>query len=119
MDERCPQHIQNIVLRDYCKKMKYKYLLSGAEYAMNNSYLMLRQLVDEIPNIDGIIAYSLFQMPEVQNDRSKIYYNILDKNGEIHFALENLKITSHKEINRIENIWLVRQAIPNCLTSLK
>ena len=118
MNERCPQHIQNIVLRAYCTKMKYKYLLSGAEYAMNNSYLMLKQVVDEIPHIDGIVAYSIFQMPEVQNERVKIYNNILDKNGEIHFALENLKIASSSEINKIENIWLVRQTIPNCPSNL-
>ena len=70
--------------------MGYKYLLSGAEYAMNNSYLMLQQVIDEIPNIDGIVAYSLFQMPEIQKDRLQIYHNILDKSGEIHFVLENI-----------------------------
>jgi sporadic carbohydrate cluster protein (TIGR04323 family) len=118
MGERCPQHIQNIVLRDYCVKNKHKYFLSGAEYAMKNSYLMLKQLVGEIPNINGIIAYSLFQMPEVQSERLEIYNNILEKDGEIHFALESLKITSRLDINRTENIWLVRQEMSNCPSNL-
>lgn len=116
MGERCPQNVQNMVIRDYCTKLNYKYLLSGTEYAMNNSYLMLNQLVNEIPSIDGIALYSLFQMPEIQNERLKIYKNILKKSGEIHFALENLQINSNNDINRIENIWLIRQALPNCLS---
>ena len=94
MNERCPQHIQNLVLRDYCQKMGYKYLLSGTEYAMNNSYLMLQQVIDEIPNINGIVAYSLFQMPEIQKDRLQIYHNILDKSGEIHFGFNRQSGTS-------------------------
>ena len=114
MNERCPQHIQNLVLRDYCQRMGYNYLLSGTEYAMNNSYLMLQQVIDEIPNVDGVVAYSLFQMPEIQKDRLQIYHNILDKSGEIHFVLESLKIEVSSEIEIVENIWLVRQALPSC-----
>ena len=116
MGERCPQNIQNLVLRDYCQKIDYEYLLSGTEYAMQNSYLMLQQVIDEIPSIDGIVLYSLFQMPETQKHRFQIYENILDKNGEIHFVLENLKITVQSEIERVENIWLVRQTMPDCIT---
>ena len=66
MGERCPQNIQNLVLRDYCQKINCEYLLSGTEYAMQNSYLMLQQVIDEMPGIDGIVFYSLFQMPETQ-----------------------------------------------------
>ena len=76
---------------------------------------MLQQVIDEIPSIDGIVLYSLFQMPETQKHRLQTYDNILDKNGEIHFALENLKITAQSEIERVENIWLVRQTMPDCL----
>jgi sporadic carbohydrate cluster protein (TIGR04323 family) len=115
MGERCPQNIQNLVLRDYCQKIDCEYLLSGTEYAMQNSYLMLQQVIDEIPSIDGIVFYSLLQMPETQKHRLQIYDNILDRNGEIHFALESLKITAQSEIERVENIWLVRQAMPDCL----
>ena len=79
---------------------------------------MLQQLVDEIPEINGIVAYSLFQMPENQKNRLQIINKILDRNGEIHFALENLKISVNSEIDRVENIWLVRQTMPNCITDL-
>jgi len=115
MNERCPQNIQNLVLRDYCQKIDCEFLLSGTEHAMENSYLMLQQVIDEIPSIDGIVLYSLFQMPETQKYRLKTYENVLDKDGEIHFALENLKIVDQSDIERVENIWLVRQTMPDCL----
>ena len=51
MGERCPQNIQNLVLRDYCVKNSYEYLLSGTEYAMKDSYLMLNQVtpIEKMP----------------------------------------------------------------------
>ena len=118
LGERCPQNIQNLVLRDYCFKNSYEYLLSGAEYAMQDSYLMLNQIIDEIPRIDGILAYSLFQMPEKRDKRLKFYEKILNNDGEIHFALEGLIISSSEDIEKSENIWLVRQAMPSCLKTL-
>ena len=63
--------------------------------------MMLQQLVDEIPVINGIVAYSLFQMPENQEKRLQIINKILDRNGELHFALENLKISNNSEMSGI------------------
>ena len=40
------------------------------------------------------------------------------KNGELHFALEDIVITSHNDINKAENIWLVKQAMPGCPSQL-
>lgn len=119
MGESCHQSTQNLVLRDYCNRMNYEYLLSGTEYAITNSYLMFQQLVYEIPTIDGIVAYSLFQLPEKQDKRLQIIDEILDRNGELHFALENLKISVKSEIDRIEKIWLVRKTMPSCLTNIE
>ena len=117
MGERCPQNLQNLVLRDYCLKKTYEYLLSGAEYAMHDSYLRLTQIIDKIPNIDGVLAYSLFQMPEIQKHRLKIYDSVINQNGELHFVLENLKISTNSEIEKAENIWLVKQTMPQCPTN--
>ena len=40
MGERVPQSIQNLVIREFCKKNNYSYLLSAAEYAMNDCSLL-------------------------------------------------------------------------------
>lgn len=111
MGERVAQHVQNIVLRDYCNKIEAKYLLSGTEYAMKDSYLILNELIYEIPKTDGIVAFSLFQLHEDKSVRSEVYDRILSRGGQIHFALEGLSVTSYAEINRVEDIWLVRQTM--------
>ena len=118
MGESCHQSTQNLVIRDYCERMNFRYLLSGTEYSINNSYLMLSQVISEIPSIEGIVTYSLFQMPEDREERGYIFEKILENNGEIHFALEGLKITNYSELLRVEQIWLVRQTMQNCITTI-
>ena len=48
LDERVPQHVQNIVIRDYCKNNNLQYLLSSTEYILEDSHLMMQQLMNEI-----------------------------------------------------------------------
>ena len=79
LGERVPQHVQNIVIRDYCIKNNYQYLLSSTEYVFKNSSLMLNQVMRELNSIDGIISYSLFQLPESNEKREKILKRILKK----------------------------------------
>ena len=56
---------------------KIQYLLSSTEYAMENSVIILKQLINELPYIDGIVAYSIFQMPEDDTERQRILNSIL------------------------------------------
>ena len=114
MEERVPQHVQNIVIRDYCSKKGIQYLLSGTEYAMKNSTLILRQLVKDLPSIDGIVAYSIFQMPEDDTERQSIFNSILSSKKEIHFAVEGLSLYDNESYRQIENIWRVKKTIPLC-----
>ena len=80
MGERVPQHIQNLVIREFCKKKSMEYLLSVTEYAMPNNYLMLNQIIEQLDLIDGIIFYSLFQLPFDNSERTQIIKNILQFN---------------------------------------
>ena len=114
MEERVPQHVQNIVIRDYCSKKNIQYLLSSTEYAMENSALMLRQLVKDLPSIDGIVAYSIFQMPEDDDERQAIFNRVLSFKKEIHFAVEGLSLYDMDTYNHIENIWQVKKNLPYC-----
>ena len=114
MEERVPQHVQNIVIRDYCSKKNIQYLLSATEYAMENSAVILRQLVKDLPSIDGIVAYSIFQMPEDDVERQSIFSNILKCKKEIHFAVEGLSLFDSDSYSNIESIWQVKKTLPNC-----
>ena len=113
MGERVPQHVQNIVIKDFCQKRKLNFLLSVSEYAMPNSFHILKDLLNNLTGIYGVVAYSVFQMPYEDDERKKIFKQILSKKKKIFFACENLEIMNKEDIKRIENIWLVKK------TSLK
>ena len=117
MGERVPQHVQNLVIRDYCQKHELQYLLSAVEYAMLESHLVIEQVLDELlKSIDGIVMYSIFQLPEKRKQRNQIYNRILESKGILHLAVEGLQIENERQKDRLEEIWLVRQSLPHSLT---
>ena len=89
------------------------YLLSGTEYAIPGSSLMLQQLLDELEQLDGIILYSLFQLPEKKSSRLKIYQQVLAQKKSLHFAVETLVLQAEQDCQRIEDIWGVHQIMKN------
>ena len=118
LGERVPQHVQNLVIRDYCNKQGLQYLLSATEYAMANSNLILQQVLDELPKLEGIIFYSLFLLPEDTIERNRVIQIILKKEKTIYFAVEGLSISNLPEYERIETIWQVKKVLPNCINKV-
>jgi len=114
MGERVPQHIQNLVIRDYCNKYSIQYLLSATEYAMEGSYMIHEQVMNDLVDVDGIVAYSIYQLPEDAMQREKIYQQIIRLKKTYHFAVENLSMSDQQECDRIEALWRVRQTLPQC-----
>ena len=115
MGERVPQHVQNIVIKDFCKKNNFNFLLSVTEYSMKNSYYILNQLVNNLTGLYGIVAYSIFQMPYDNEKRRKIFKRILKKKKKIFFACENLQVSNLDEMKRVDNIWNVKKISEKCV----
>ena len=118
MGERVPQHVQNLVIRDYCKKKGIQYLLSATEYAMAGSHLILQQIMDELPQLEGIVFYSLFLLPEQKKERDRVCKVILENKKTIFFAVEGLLMSNKIEHERIETIWQVQKILPHCLQKM-
>ena len=110
---RVPQHVQNLVIRDYCQGRGMTYLLSGTEYAIPGSFLILQQLLDGLEQLDGIILYSLFQLPENKSSRQTIYQHVLTQKKSLHFAVETLMLNEERDCYRLEDIWGVHQIMKN------
>ena len=118
MGERVPQHVQNLVIRDYCKKIGIQYLLSATEYAMAGSHLILQQIMEELPQLEGIVFYSLFLLPEQKKERDRVCKVILENKKTIFFAVEGLLMSNKIEHERIETIWQVQKLLPQCLQKM-
>jgi sporadic carbohydrate cluster protein (TIGR04323 family) len=119
MGERAPQHVQNIILRDYCQKRGHELLLSAAEYAMPDSYMILESVLDDLANIDGIVFYSLYQLPTQPEQRRLVYSRVLDAQKSLHFAVEGMSISSIKDVDSIENCLLVKATLDHCIPEVE
>ena len=119
MGERVPQHIQNQIIRDFCKKNNLHYLLSATEYSMNSSTLMLSQLVEELSSLNGVVFYSLFQLPIENKIRNYFINQFLKKKKIMYFAVEDLSIKNHSDKERIDNIWMLKLIIDQCPKSIE
>jgi sporadic carbohydrate cluster protein (TIGR04323 family) len=106
---RTPQHVQNIVIRDYARRKNLNYLLSAAEHIMPGSYMILEDLLDELPRLDGIICYSIFMLPEDEQRRRAIYDRVLSEGCNLHAAVEEIVIASKDDIPAVEDILLVNK----------
>ena len=114
MDERVPQHVQNLVIRDYCLRNNYQYLLSATEYAILDCHLIHEQVLNELSDVDGIVAYSLFQLPENSQFREKIYQYVISNKKTYHFAAEGLSFNDYTSSKRVEMIWRIKNVLSLC-----
>ncbi|MDH3200537.1 MAG: methyltransferase domain-containing protein [Myxococcales bacterium] len=105
--EMTPQHVQNLVVRDYATRNGLPFLLSATEYAMPGCFMMLDSAVASLDDIDGIIFFSLFMMPPDEAGRRRIYRRTLELGRSLHFALENLAFDSERDIDRLEDMFQV------------
>ena len=105
--EMTPQHVQNLVVRDYAARNALPFLLSATEYAMPGCFMMLESAVGSLDDIDGIIFFSLFMMPPDEAWRRRIYRRTLKLGRSLHFALENLALDSERDIDRLEDMFRV------------
>ena len=84
LGERVPQHVQNLVIRNYCTQNNLSFLLSSVEVVMPNTYMILETLLKQLSDIEGIVCYSMFQLHHEKKLRMKVYDIILSKSRSIH-----------------------------------
>lgn len=103
-DNRVPQHIQNLVIRDFAQRNRMQFLLSATEYAMPGCFMMLEQVADEVGRTEGVILYSIFMLPPRPERRRRIYDKILGAGGSLHGAVENVSVRSEADVAELEDI---------------
>ena len=102
--QRAPQHVQNLVIRDFCQRNGFRYLLSATEYAMPGSYVILEEVMREIPKLNGIVLYSVFMLPSDAGRRHALYERVLGAGAALYGAVENLKVEDAGSAQNLEDI---------------
>jgi len=111
MGERVPQHVQNIVLRNFAESIQATLLLAATEYAMEKSHLVLDALLSSTETSNGIVMYSLFQLPSNKERRLVVYQTLLDCNKSLYFAVENMSILTTTDIDVVEQCWKIKKTV--------
>ena len=109
-----PHKIQNLVIRDFCKNNNFSFLLSSVEYKMKNSFLILEEVLKELPKINGVVMFSMFQLPFNDEERKKIYKKILNKKKYLCFALENIILKNSKDVDDFDKIFKINKLLKYC-----
>lgn len=103
-DTNYPQAVQNLVVRDYASRSGVLYKLSATEYAMRGCYMILESVIAELPELEGVILFSLFMLPEDAAQRARIYEAFLSSGKVLHAALESMVLRSRADIARFEEV---------------
>ncbi len=106
-EQLTPQHVQNVMVRDYALRNGLDYKLSAVEYAMPGCYLMLETVLAELPKLEGIIFYSVFQLPSNALRRQEVYNRVLHSGASLHGAIEGFSLSRASDVSRFEDMFLV------------
>lgn len=109
---RAPQHVQNLVIRDHCGRHGAPFKLSAVEYVMPGCFMILDQILDELPALQGLCCYSLFMLPEDRAARARVWQRVLDSGAELHGAIEDIIVRDAASRDRAEDIWRITQMMP-------
>ena len=102
------QSVQNLVIRNSCEKRGFLFYLSATEYGMDNCFLVLNQIINDLNKnkYKGIAFYSLAQLPLEANERKKIYKATVMRGKQILFSLENFTNCFNKGVTHYNNFFL-------------
>ena len=89
------------------------FLLSSVEYKMKNSFLILEEVLKELPKINGVVMFSMFQLPFNDEKKKKIYKKILNKKY-LCFALENIIVKNSKDVDDFDKIFKLNKLLKYC-----
>jgi len=110
------QSIQNLIIRNSCKKHNIKFMLSATEYGMKDCFLMLNQVLSELKKnkFDGIAFFSLDQLPKNFEARKKIYEIVKVYKKKILISMEDIFICNETDIKKFENLIKIKLLLKNC-----
>lgn len=109
--QRVPQHVQNLVIRDFCARNDFDYLLSVTEHAMPNCFMNLNTLVEESETLKGVVLYSIFMLPRNPERREDFCQKIFLNGATLHSAVENIHLNELQDIHKINEILKVNELL--------
>ena len=96
-----PQKLQNLAIREYASKNQIIFKLSGTEWKIPKSFLMINSISSDLKKIDGILFFSFFQIFEDISFFEKTMKKFLKKKKIIIFVLEDIILANLENLNSL------------------
>ena len=74
---------------------------------MKKTFFALNSLKNELNSLNGIIFFSIYQLPEDKKKRNEFLKLFIKKKRVIYFALEDISVKTIKEIKEIDMIYFL------------
>ncbi len=76
---------------------------------MEGCFMILEDLVEEAPALEGVVLYSIFMLPESRSSRTQYLHRFLSAGVTIHGAVENFDLLTETGLLELEALWKLRQ----------
>ena len=102
-----PVSFQNKLLKQYCEEKNMQFALPQGELVFSKNFIQLKSLINKIKNNEGLLMMSIFMLPNNFETRKKIIKNLIKKNIECHFLIENQIAKKYEDYKKIEDIFKI------------
>ena len=99
-----PVPVQSLVLRDYCQRKSFVYVLPANENNFPHSYLVLEGMIENLADFDGIVMCSMHMLPQRAERRRQMIAKVLGQGCSIHLVLEGIVIATPADAERLEEL---------------
>lgn len=106
-----PVPVQSLVLRDYCQRKGFVYVLPANENCFPHSYLVLEGMIQNLGGFSGVLMCSMHMMPQRSERRRHVLDTILRQGCSVHFVLEGIVVETPADVDRVEELIQFAQAV--------
>lgn len=105
-----PHRVQNLMIREYAERNHFQYGMSDTELSIEHSAYILLDVLKKQNSYQAIGFFSVFLLPQDPKTRAQVYH-LLSHNIELHFVLEQQRMTHTNDIDYIEDILSIKTHI--------
>ena len=97
-------------------KIKYSFFKKGRDLIQEHiSGTELHfDILNDLNEFDGIVLYSLFQLPENSELRRTVFDKVLESNKFMLFVLEDMSLSCQRDKYYLENIFKIKTNLSKC-----
>ena len=81
---------------------------------MKNTFHVLDEVLKSLSNVNGIVMYSIFQLPYDEKKRTIIMKKLFKKSKFLSFAMENITIKNKKDLVKLNSIIKLNFLLKHC-----